>query len=248
MLLSCAQSPHIPKVFDVSGKHVFGKYTNGQWKAPTKYAGKYKVYRREMFIGTVTLKPIQNKSPEPCSPDFTYNENFQSIEKIDYIAVEGTWNHLPRIPKRLNTKDSSYRSIVLEWGKKCNLNLKDFEITEVVQVDIDNDQNPEIIIVAKNIEHTFGATENSFSTVLLQKDSKTYPIASFFLDKESAKHCTEETPCYAAIFRLSMCLDINNDGKLEIIVADTVHEGMGKSIYQWQNNKFERILEWGCGL
>ncbi|MCS7076165.1 MAG: hypothetical protein NZ455_05630 [Bacteroidia bacterium] len=232
----------------MSKKHVFGRYTNGEWKSPLKYSGKYKVYRREIMIGSVTIKPLSNKSEEPCSPDFSYSERFENTDNIDYIAVEGTWNHLPRSPKKINTKDPKHRNTVIEWGKKNKLHLTDFQIVEAVQIDIDNDQTDEVIIVAKNIEHTFGAVENNFSAVLLVKNNYTHEVASFFLDSQAAKNCTDETPCYASIYRLVMCLDINNDGVLEIITEDIVHEGIGKSIYQWKQGKFERVLDWGCGV
>lgn len=243
-----SQGTYIPKVFDISNKFVFGRYANGEWKAPTKYNGKYKVYRREMLIGTATIKSIPNKAEEPCAPDFEYTEKFDNTREIDYIAVEGIWNHLPRIPKKMNTKEPAYTKIVQEWAKTKKINPSQFTITEVVQVDIDNDKENETIIVAKNIDHTFGAIENNFSAILIQKNNQTIEVCAFSLDTESAKNCTEDTPCYGSIYRFVMCLDINNDGILEIIIADQVHEGMGKTIYQWKNNKFENILDWGCGV
>lgn len=246
--LCFAQSTSIPKIFDVSQKFVFTKQINGEWKQPTKYNGKYKVYRREMLIGTVTIKSIPNKALEPCAPDFAYPEKFSNIDKTDYIAVEGAWNHLPRIPKKLNAKDPTYTKIVQEWATTKNLILNDFEIKEVVQIDIDKDNTNEIIIVARNIEHTFGVVENNFSAILVQKGSQTIELCAFTLDKEAAKYCSDEFPCYATIYRFVMCLDIDGDGILEIITADEVHEGMGKTIFQWKNNKFEKILDWGCGI
>lgn len=246
--LCLAQDAAIPKVFDVSQKFVFGRYANGEWKAPSKYNGKYKVYRREMLIGTVTIKSVPNKAEEPCAPDFAYAEKFDNTDKVDYIALEGTWNHLPRIPKKANVKDPVYTKTVQDWAKTKNLVLSTFEVTEVFQVDIDNDNTSETIIVARNIDHTFGATENNFSAVLVQKGNQILEVCVFSLDKEAAKHCSDESPCYAAIYRFVMCLDINGDGILEIITADEVHEGMGKTIYQWKNNKFEKILDWGCGV
>jgi hypothetical protein len=248
IVLCSAQDALIPKVFDISNKFVFGRYANGEWKAPSKYNGKYKVYRREMLIGTATIKSIPNKAEEPCAADFSYAEKFENTEKIDYIAVEGTWNHLPRIPKKVNAKDPTHIKVVGEWAKTKNLVLGTFEVTEAFQVDIDNDNTSETIIVARNIDHTFGAIENNFSVVLVYKGGQILEVCSFSLDKEAAKHCSDESPCYAAIYRFVLCLDINGDGILEIITADEVHEGMGKTIFQWKDNKFQKILDWGCGV
>lgn len=248
--LCLAQEIPLPKVFDISNKFVFGKYTNGEWKMPAKYNGKYKVYRREMLIGMATIKSIPNKSEEPCAADFSYTEKFDNTNKVDYIAVEGTWNHLPRIPKKVNAQDPKYTKIVQEWCTSKNLKVSTFQITEALQVDVDNDNNPELIIVAKNIEETYGAVENNFSVILIQKDNQTLELCSFFMDSETAKNCTEDTPCFATIHRFIMCLDINNDSILEIITADQMHEGMGKTIYQWnaKDKKFIKILDWGCGV
>lgn len=238
----------IPKVFDISGQFVFGRYINGEWKMPTKYNGKYKVYRREMLMGTATIKAVPNKAEEPCAPNFAYPEKFQDTDKIDYIAVEGTWNHLPRVPKKINTQEANLTKIVQEWCESKKIHPSNFQITEAVKIDIDNDKKDELIIAAKNIEHTFGPVENSFSVILIQKESKVIDICAFYMDSETAKHCSDETPCYANIYRFVMCLDIDNDGILEIITADEVHEGGGKTIYQWQGSTFIKILDWGCGV
>lgn len=247
-----AQEEIIPKVFDISQKFVFGKYTNGEWKSPPKISGKYRVYRRDMWMGMVSLKSQVNKDEEPCFPDFLVAEKLTDADKVDYVAVEGGWNHLPRVPKKMDAKQASYRETVSKWATSKKISPKNFEVQEVVQVDIDNDKSLETIIVAGNITQTVGAVENDFSVILLQKvqDGETIiiPIAEYVLDAKVAKDCSDETPCYSSMFRFSMCLDINNDGILEIIIADIVHEGMGKSIFEWKEDKLTKILDWGCGV
>ncbi|MCS7076187.1 MAG: hypothetical protein NZ455_05740 [Bacteroidia bacterium] len=179
--------------------------------------------------------------------DITYSEQFPKHSDVEYIAAEGNWNHQPRLPKKLNPKDPKYAKILKEWGRYNELQLDDFEVSEVLEIDIDNDQVQETIIVANNMHAPIITEPNRFSAILMYKNNIPFEVASFHLSPESAKHCGLDNICYGAIYTLAMFLDYDGDGVLEIITDDKVNDGRGQSIRQWKGNKFNIVLSWGCG-
>jgi hypothetical protein len=48
--------------------------------------------------------------------------------------------------------------------------------------------------------------------------------------------------------RLGAILDLDGDGKMEIITEDWVHEGWGSTVWRWNGQQFVKVLEWGCGV
>jgi len=43
-------------------------------------------------------------------------------------------------------------------------------------------------------------------------------------------------------------LDLDGDGKMEIITENWVREGWGGTLWCWNGRRFVKVLEWGCGV
>lgn len=49
-------------------------------------------------------------------------------------------------------------------------------------------------------------------------------------------------------FHIGSILDVNGDGVMELIVDNTIHEGMGAFLFFMENGKFVEKVSCGCGF
>jgi len=57
--------------------------------------------------------------------------------------------------------------------------------------------------------------------------------------------CTAD--CAPRAFRVAAVLDLNGDGRMEVVVAFRDYEGGGKTIYTVTGSRANPVLSWRCG-
>lgn len=192
--------------------------------------------------------------------DWVRNTSISTPVKIPYLpvyAISAPWNPVPRAITTVPNNNATYQKIMLEELKSRKIN-KPLNMSQILQVDLDNDKNNEVLMVAQNprlkfdsqngLSGAFGQEIGEYSLVLVRKvvagKVQTFSLGERIITK--VFDGTSGQPIVLTQF-ISAVADINGDGSMEIFVDDLVHEGYGLNIYTWNGKGFVKALEWGCG-
>lgn len=257
----CIGQKDLPRLVNISLEKVFGKEEKGKFLSPSSYGGNYKVYDRNGMVGSTNIKVGKNEDRRPCPGDFICDKNFEGQDKQVYFFHEGgsligiseDWNAQPRIPKKLNEKDPKYAKIIREWAESRDMrHLNKFDVHYVCEVDLDNDGKQDIIISAGNMSMTtYTNGEDYFNGIFVYKNDVLFEVNVFYVTQKEAEHCTIENiaseGCRGNLYRYSTCLDVDGDGKMEIIADCTfAYGGFEGMVYRWKGNRFEKVLQAIC--
>lgn len=162
------------------------------------------------------------------------------------------WNPLPRKAKALDVKDKKYVDLVREFLRERGLKDPVVQITQALKIDIDGDGEDEVLISATHYKN--GAeipdesTPNTYSFVMLarftQGKTETKLVAGEFYPE--AKPAADSAPPNK--FEIAALLDLNGDGKIDIVVRSAYYEGDEVSVYETTTSGFNKALSVGCGL
>src|SRR5262249_14101078 len=164
------------------------------------------------------------------------------------IAFAGK-NPLPRKALSVGVKDKKYVDVVREFLGERGLKDPVVQISQAVKIDIDGDGEDEVVISAT---HYKGGDEipdepapNTYSFVMLARVSEgktqTQLVAGEFYPEAKS-----EMP--ANKFEIAALLDLNGDGKIDIVVRSRYYEGDEVSVYERTGSGFNQALSVGCGL
>jgi energy-coupling factor transporter ATP-binding protein EcfA2 len=194
----------------------------------------------------------------PCEQTYGVKLTPALATKSWIIATNAAWNLRPRAVTVLPNNNGTYRALVFEYLEKQGLKNPEVNITALIKTDLDNDKQDEIIIAATRVERnglmpSVGAKQGDYSLLLVRKivAGKVQTIA---LGQEiHAKGTTPEDVEAGRqnnpdIWDLVNVLDLNGDGKLEILFFNAIYEDSAVSAVQWDGKKFVTRLMSGCGV
>jgi hypothetical protein len=249
-----AQDVH--PIVDVNENCLMGGIQKGRWLeadalAPMLMGGeKYSLYTLTKRMGQATgAKP--NSAGEPCNGT---NEIALSPKPERGIAVAGRWNALPRVPRALSTNDPAYRQVVANLLRRRGFNRPKINITQVLRVDLDGDGIEEALISAAHLAEGISINGGpmavhgqlgDYSFVLLRKlvrgKVRDILLADHFYPRKI------EYPATPMQYEVVAVLDVNGDGKMEVIVRGAYYEGSGSSVFRLIGNKVDEAFGCGCG-
>jgi hypothetical protein len=250
-------------IIEIKTGYFFGGSENGKWiKADqaAKSTGKkttYQVYSLTKQAGQITAgKP--KSVDEPC-PD-TLMVSLSSKPKDGVIGLAATWNALPRRPVIADATQSVYVEAVRDFLKARGVADPKVRITRILRVDLDGDGEEEVLISATNYltndksdylpaapfpEAPIHAPQpGSYSIVILRRIVDGNVQTKLVAGEIYAKPCESVAP---NIYNVATVLDLNGDGKLEVVVHSFYYEGSETTIYRCEPNKIEAVLSVGCG-
>ncbi len=238
----------------VEAEHGFlvGAAGGGKWVASAKAKNaikggeQYRVYSLTERLGMVQGGKPQS-AEEPC-PD----EQIVTLApkpKHGAIAMAAPWNAMPRAPKMQDTKQPVYQKAVTDYLTGKGIRDPKIHITQIVRIDLDGDGEEEVLISATNYFAKDGrvppsTTANSYSCVLLRRVAggkvETMLIEGEFYPK--GVHFNAPNA-----YTISAVLDLDGDGKMEVMVEYGYYEGGGATVYRVTGRKPEQLLQFGCG-
>ncbi|MEP6586625.1 MAG: hypothetical protein ABJB70_07850, partial [Candidatus Udaeobacter sp.] len=217
----------------------------------------YQVYSLTKQVGKITAaKPTSVE--EPC-PD-TLMVSLSSKPKDGAIGLAAPWNALPRKPIIADTTQSVYVDAVRDFLKSHGIADPKVRITRILRIDLDGDGEEEVLISATNYftndksdyspaapfpEAPMHAPKRgSYSIVILRRvvagKVQTQLVAGELYSKADASNAPN-------IYKIAAVLDLNGDGKLEVIVHSFYYEGGQTTIYRSDPDKIEATLSVECG-
>jgi hypothetical protein len=249
-------------IIEIETGYFFGGSENGKWiKADqaAKSTGKkttYQVYSLTKQTGEITAgKP--KSVDEPC-PD-TLMVSLSSKPKDGVIGLAATWNALPRKPVIADATQSVYKEAVRDFLKARGVADPKVRIIRILRVDLDGDGEEEVLISATNYftedksDHSVAPFAEapiesprlgSYSIVILRRvvagKVQTQLVAGEVYPKP-------DEPVAPNVYQVTAVLDLNGDGKLEVIVHSFYYEGGETMIYRCEPDKIEPVLSVACG-
>lgn len=190
--------------------------------------------------------------PDKTCPDFYRADIAAPVPAGIMIGRNPGWDPLIRTPEILWNgrtspwRNSTYQQLVAAYLKTKGIRNPVVKITQAFRIDIDGDGAMEMVIVANHYRNGFGprATFDDYSLVLLRKIQggtvKDIGITGDFFHKDMV---VETGFSYREVTAI---LDLNGDGRLEIVAHAKSHEGSFTEVFELREDEAEVVLMTGC--
>lgn len=251
-----AQTGGAHPVVDISENCLLGGSAGGKWvetkDITTQLSGgeRYKIYSLTGLVGESTgAKP--ESFGEPCDDQMSVKmQPEQDVEK-QYIAVAANWNAQPRVPKIESVNQQVYQQAVRDVLLQHGIGQPRVNIAQVLRVDLEGDGADEVIINATNYAVGMGPYINpqtkagDYSMILLRKivggKVQTILVTGEFYKRNIQFSAHNE-------YSVPAILDLNGDGRMEVLVHWRYYEGSGVVAYGITGNKVKELIGCGCGV
>jgi len=262
LLICTGASPatDLHPIVEIESGFLFGAISDGKWiKADetAKLIGDettYRVYGLTQALGDAKAgKP--KPEGEPCDETLTVSLSPETEKGV--IAIAAPWNALPRKPQVTDPTQKAYVEAVRDFLKTKGIEQPEVKIDNILRVDLDGDGEEEVLISATNY---FRKDESvpmrspaaSYSMVLLRRvvagKVETQLIVGEFHPKAYPKPAQEEGRFDAPnAYKVIATLDLDGDGKMELVVGSNYYEGEEITIYRCDPQKVEALLSVSCG-
>jgi hypothetical protein len=159
------------------------------------------------------------------------------------------WNPAPRIPRELSLTNKTYIKIASDFLKTKKIVASNVKLTQLYSVDLDGDGKQEIILTATRYSggELSSAKINDYSFTIVRTvvagKAKNIEIGGEYI-KKGFDFGAPNT------YLVSAVLDLNGDGKMEIVENWSYYEGSGSFVLEFKAGKTTeiKVLEAGCGV
>ncbi len=248
---------------DLLGVVIDGQFREGEEATKRVKGGEsYRVISSSGAPGQSILGQAKGGKAEsagaPCESN--YNVALTPKPKNDrwWIATTAPWNLQPRPVTALDTKNPTYVSVVRDYLEKAGLPNADVQIKRLMRVDLDGDGKDEVVIVARKFaDHEDGifpppqGSKGDYSVALVRKivngTLETIDLGTYLALENPADPNTGATPHIASQYDVPMVLDLNGDGRMELVHWDAYYEGETTSVMEWSGSQFRTMVSTGCG-
>ena len=259
-ICASATASDLHPIVEVQSGYLFGAASDGKWLKAEESARSvkadttYQIYSLTVKLGEATGSAPKSVD-EPC-PD-TMEVTLSEKPEDGVIALAAPWNALPRKPRMADTTQQVYVDAVRDFLKTKGIEQPKVKIDNILRVDLDGNGEDEVLISATNYFSKDGrmpmrSPAGSYSMVLLRRvvagKVETQLIAGEFHPKAYPKAAQEEGRFDAPnAYKVIATLDLDGDGKMELVVGSNYYEGEEITIYRCDPKKSEALLSVSCG-
>jgi hypothetical protein len=260
VILICSTSAaaiDLHPIVEVEYAYLFGATADGKWIKSEETAKalndetSYRIYGLTQSLGEATGgKP---KAVEDVCPE-TLSVSLSPKPEKGVIALAAPWNALPRRPRINDTTQQVYSDAVRDFLKTKGIEQPQVKIENIFRVDLDGDGEDEVLISATNYfdkenRVPMRSPAGSYSMVLLRRvvagKVETQLVEGEFHPKAYVR--TEDSFDAPNAYKVIATLDLDGDGKLEVVVSSNYYEGEAITIYRCEPKKIEVLLSVACG-
>ena len=251
-LSSGASSAELPTFVDLPSGLIIGAHSAGKWLS-SEEAGKALEPGRKYRLFTLTGKTGDAvggraaPNAEVC-PD-VWEQTLEPATEKSAIALAVPWNPMPRTAKASDKTQEAYVKAAHDFLVGKGIAKPVVKITQLLRIDLDGDGENEVLLSATNYPGEEGespsqAEAGNYSFVLLRqvRDGK---VQTKFVDGEFYPKANESQTPYR--YEVSGLLDLDGDGRLEIIIYSAYYEGATVAVWRVNEGKLHKVLEIGCG-
>ena len=240
-------------IIDVRYGYLIGAVESRRWIEPTdatnsvKAAAKLPVYGVTGVFGTVAVVKLDTLN-EPCPDRPVVKLNPKKV-KQGAVAFSASWNPLPRKPKPVDANQKTHVDVVREFLHERGFKNPIVHINQIVRVDLDGDGQDEFVIAATHYKNggkiPDESTPNTYSFVMIERlveaKARTELVDGEFYPEAKPDAAPNK-------FEIAALLDLNGDGKIDIVVRSAYYEGDEISVYELSPSGVKKVLSVGCGL
>ena len=265
-LLICAAAPagELHPIVEVQNGYLFGATADGKWikaeEAAKALRGEttYRIYGLTQSLGEAKGGKPKPAEEEVCSDLLTVSLSSQPEKGA--IALAAPWNALPPKVQILDATQQVYVDAARDFLKRKGIDKPKVKIESILRVDLDGDgEEEEVLISATNyFQKDEGAPmrspAGSYSMVLLRRvvagKVETQLVEGEFHPKAYPGKGTDDDASFDApnAYKVIAVLDLDGDGKMEIVVRSDYYEGGATTIYRCNPKKVEELLSVACGV
>ena len=262
LICAAASAAELHPIVEVNSGYLFGATSDEKW-IKAEEAGNalsdetaYRIYGLTQSFGEAKGGKPKPSEEEVCSDMLTVSLSPKPEKGV--IALAAPWNALPRKPKVIDQTQKVYLDAVRDFLKTKGIDKPKAKIENITRVDLDGDGEEEVLISATNyFEKDEGAPmrslAGSYSMVLLRRvvagkvetqlvEGEFYPKAYQNGGDDAASFNAPNT------YKVIAVLDLDGDGKMEVVVASQYYEGGATTIYRCDPKKIEELLSVACGV
>lgn len=246
---TAAPDPEVPVVASRFG--VMGWWDGDSW-VPGDGSVAIPLVGGEQFQVVLLDEPITTtigSSLGICEPIGTPLLNFDPPLSEDFqapggIAVIADWDLRPYGVALLAAIPEEHVDAVAQFLSNRGIDDADPNIEQVVVTDIEGDGVAEVLIVVNRLPEDLFAGPGDYSAVLLRKQIEgDWQTAVLEFDEPE-----DESP-YILMHVVAAMVDLNNDGRMEIVIDAFYYEGAGTVAYEYVNDDLgpQEAIGGGCG-
>ena len=249
--VSIAAQNRLVPIIEVRTNGLLGGVENGKYLDAKTTFGKLNGEQSYTLYGitgkTGELTATVEAPDVPCE-EFYYARTELEGQKGLAIGKGIGWNPVPRTPRAINLNDKTYLNVVSAILRSKGLASAKAKIEQAVKVDLDGDGTEEVVLTASSyggkIEPSAKAGDYSFLLVRKIVGGKVKNI--MVVEEYIKKNVRFGAPNR---FEISSIVDLNGDGKMEIVLYAEYYEGNGAGAYEITDKVVEiKELEAGCGV
>jgi hypothetical protein len=253
LLSATAMAADLHPIVEMDTGYLFGGSADGKWIKAEKVAKSmkgrtaFRLFGLTQEVGKATAGKPKPAKAEACADMLTVSLSPEPKEGL--IALSAPWNALPRKPQIADPTQQVYVDAVREFLESRRISDPKVKITRILRVDLDGDGEEELLINATNYftkdndVPMEAPAHGSYSIVLLRRAVAGKVQTEFVTGQLYPKD--SDTP---NVYEILAVLDLNGDGKLEVIVHSQYYEGAATTIYDCSGGKCKDVLSVFCGL
>jgi hypothetical protein len=253
-----AAAAELHPIIEVESGYLFGAVADGKWIKADEAAKSlnklgYRIYGMTQAIGDAKGSKPKPSEEDVCSDMFVVSLSPKPEKGV--IALAAPWNALPRKVQVIDPTQKVYVDAVRDFLKTKGIEQPKVKIENIVRVDLDGDGEEEVLISATNY---FSKDEGvpmrspagSYSMVILRRviagKVETQLVEGEFHPKAYARK--EDSFDAPNVYKLIAVLDLDGDGKMEVVVSSRYYEGGATTIYRCDPKRIKTLLSVGCGI
>jgi hypothetical protein len=245
-------------IVEVQSGYLFGATADGKWIKAEEAAKvlpdetTYRVYGLTQAFGEA-----KGSKPEPSKDDVCSDVLAVSLSlKVEkgVIALAAPWNALPRKPRVMDTTQQVYVDAARDFLKTKGIDQPKVKIDSILRVDLDGDGEDEVLISATNYfskdeRLPMRSPAGSYSMVFLRRVVAGKVESQLVEGEFHPKAYVRKEDSFDApnAYKVIATLDLDGDGKMEIVVGSNYYEGEAITIYRCDPKKVEALLSVACG-
>jgi hypothetical protein len=253
-----APKAEVHPIVEIQSGYLFGATADGKWIKSDEAAKAisdertYKIYGLIQSLGQAKGGKPKPSEEEVCSDVLTVSLSPNPDKGV--IAIAAPWNALPRKPQVTDPTQKTYVDAVREFLRTKEIDQPKVKIDNIVRVDLDGDGEEEVLISATNYfskddRVPMRSPAGSYSMVLLRRvvagKVETQLVDGEFHPKAYVrKQDSFDAP---TAYKVIGTLDLDGDGKMEVVIHSHYYEGGETTIYRCDPKKAEALLSVSCG-
>jgi hypothetical protein len=245
-------------IVEVQSGYLLGANADGKWIKAEEAAKvlpdetTYRVYGLTQAFGEAKGGKPKPSKDDVCSDVLAVSLSLK-VEK-GVIALAAPWNALPRKPRVMDTTQQVYVDAARDFLKTKGIDQPKVKIDSILRVDLDGDGEDEVLISATNYfskdeRLPMRSPAGSYSMVFLRRVVAGKVESQLVEGEFHPKAYVRKEDSFDApnAYKVIATLDLDGDGKMEIVIGSNYYEGEAITIYRCDPKKVEALLSVACG-